>query len=117
MIARYYEYNHMDPMIETFVSGMNELKFRYYASELLAGLLHSAESKPEGSIRKAIAILKLTGIPVQNHFLCVYRSDAAGIRRDWKLSELACSLIIISYETPNAEIEEYRHALMDYLGV
>jgi hypothetical protein len=117
MIARYYEYNHMDPMIESFVAGMNELNYRYYASELLGGLLHSADFKPEASIRKAIAILKLTGIPVQNHFLCVYRSDATGIRRDWKLSELACSLIIISYETPNAEIEEYRQALMDYLGI
>jgi hypothetical protein len=117
MIARYYEYNHMDPIIETFVSGMNELKYRYYASELLRKLLHSADFNAEASIRKAIAILKLTGVPVQNHFQCIYRSDASGIRRDWKMSDLACSLIIIIYDSPNAEIEEYRQALMDYMGV
>ena len=117
MIAKYYEYNHVNPIIEMFISGMNELKYKYYASELLKRLLHSPDFNLDKSVRKAIAILKLTGHPVHEHISCVYRSDSSVVNRDWKLSELACSLIIISYENPNEEIDEYREALLDYLGI
>jgi hypothetical protein len=117
MIAKYYEFNHMDPIIELFVSGMNELNYRYYASELLRRMLHSSDIDLDVSVRKAIAILKLTGLLVQEHISCVYRSDALGINRDWKLSELACSLIIISHDPATDEMEEYRQALMKHLGI
>jgi hypothetical protein len=117
MIAKYYEYNHLDPIIELFVSGMNELNYRYYASELLRRLLHSTDFNLDASVRKTIAILKLTGQPVHEHISCVYRSDSLGINRDWKLSELACSLIIISHDPATDEISEYRQALMKYLGI
>jgi hypothetical protein len=117
MIAKYYEYNHLDPIIELFISGMNELNYRYYASELLRRLLHSTDFNLDASVRKTIAILKLTGQPVHEHISCVYRSDALGINRDWKLSELACSLIIISHDPATDEIREYRQALMKYLGI
>ena len=117
MLARYYEYNHTDPMIEMFISGMNELKYRYYASELLRRMVHSADIDLDASVRRAIAVLKLTGLPVQEHISCVYRSDRSGVNRDWRLSELACSIIIISYESSSDEIEEYRQALLRYLGI
>lgn len=117
MIPKYYEYDHLHPVIELFISRMNDLNYRYYASELLCSLLHSADFDLDISIRKAITILRLTGIPVHEHFSRVYRSGSSGIKYDWKLSELACSLIIMSYESPNAEIEEFQRALMDYLGV
>lgn len=117
MIARYYEYNHTDPMIDMLVSGINELNFRFYASELLRRMLHSNDINLDKSVRRAIAILKLTGLPVQEHISCIYRSDATGINRDWRLSELACSLIIISHEAGSDELEECRMALLKYLGV
>ena len=71
----------------------------------------------EASVRKAIAILRLTGIPVQEHFSCIYRSADCGMRRDWKMSELACSLVVISAEPINHEVEEMQLALIDYLGI
>ena len=117
MIAKYYEYNEINPMIGMFISRMNELNYRYYASELLYRMLHSDKFDLDSSIRKAIAILRLTGIPVQDHFSCVYRSDASGIKRDWKLSELACSLVLISYESTNSEIDEFQRTLLGYLGL
>lgn len=117
MIARYYEYNHTDPMIEMFISGINEMNYRYYASELLRRMIHSADINIDQSVRKAIAILKLTGLPVQEHISCVYRSDNSGVNRDWRLSELACSLIIISHESASDAIEKYRLALLKYLGI
>lgn len=117
MLAKYYEYNHTDPIIELFLSRMDELNYRYYASELLNRLMHSEDFDFSASIRKAIAILRLTGIPVQQHFSCIYRSARRGMQRDWKLSELACSLVIISAEPENQEIEEVQQALMSYLGI
>ena len=117
MLAKYYEYNYTNPIIELFLDRMNDLNYRYYASELLNRLLQSDEFNFDESIRKAIAILRLTGIPVQQHFSCVYRSTLQGVRRDWKMSELGCSLVIISAEHENQEIEEAQQALMGYLGI
>jgi hypothetical protein len=117
MLARYYEYNYTDPMIELFLSRMNDLNYRYYASELLNRLMQSDDFDLNESIRKAIAILRLTGVPVQQHFSCIYRSASKGTQRDWKLSELACSLIILSSETTSSEMEEMQHSLMNYLGI
>jgi len=117
MLAKYYEYNYTDPIIELFLDRMNDLNYRYYASELLDRLMHSDDFDFNASIRKAIAILRLTGVPVQQHFSCIYRSAARGMQRDWKLSELACSLVIISAEPENQEIEKIQQALMGYLGI
>ena len=117
MIARYYEYNHPDPMIEMLLSGINALKFRRYASELLTQMLQTSDFNIDGSVRRAIAILKLTGLPVQEHITCIYRSDRSGIKRDWRLSDLACSLVILSQDSPTDELEECRLALLKYLGV
>lgn len=117
MLAKYYEYNYTDPVIELFLSRMNDLNYRYYASELLNRLMHSHDFNFNASVRKAIAILRLTGIPVQQHFSCVYRSAAQGMQRDWKMSELGCSLVIISAEKQNQEIENIQQALMSYLGI
>ena len=117
MLARYYEYNNIDPMIEAFLSRVNDLNYRYYASELLNQLMQSDDFNFEASVRKAIAILRLTGVPVQKHFSCVYRSADQGTRRDWKMSELACNLIIMSSEPTSSEIREMQFALMNYLGI
>lgn len=117
MLARYYEYNCTDPVIESFFSRINDLSYRYYASELLNRLMQSDDFNFEASVRKAIAILRLTGVPVQEHFSCIYRSADRGMRRDWKMSELASSLVIISAEPANNEIEEMQQALIDYLGI
>lgn len=117
MIVSYYEYNRLTPEMEFFIDRMNDLNYRYYASDLLQKLIHSTDFDLDSSIRKTIAILKLTGNSVQNHISRVYRSEFPGVRCDWKLSELACSLIILSYESSNKDIEEAQHALLDYLGL
>ncbi len=118
LTPKYYEYDRLHPVIELFLSRMNELNYRYYASELLRSISGTAESDLYASMRRAIAILRLTGVPVQNHFLRVYRcAGPSKVRQDWKLSELACSLIILSYESPDTEIEKFRQAIIHYLGV
>ena len=117
MLARYYEYNYTDPLIEAFLSRMNDLNYRYYASELLDQLAQIDEFNFEKAVRRAIAILRLTGVPVQRHFSCIYRSAPHETRRDWKISELGCSLVIMSSEPASKEIREMQFALMNYLGL
>jgi hypothetical protein len=115
MIVEYYTYHRLNPVIESFIERMNELKYRYYASDLLNRLIQSGNF--DFHIRRAIAILKLTGTPVQNHITCIYRSDAGGIKRDWKVSELACNLMIISLTSDDEEIQNLQRALLDYLEI
>ncbi|MGC9472127.1 MAG: hypothetical protein ACP5D1_11340 [Bacteroidales bacterium] len=117
MIAEYYRFNQPDPAIEWFISRMNELRYRYYVSELLEELGHTDEKNLQHSIRKTMAVLRLTGIPVQKHFTEIYRYHPTGIRIDWKISVLACSLIIINYESPEEDIMALKQTLLEYLGV
>jgi hypothetical protein len=116
MIANYYQYNRIDPVLEAFINRVNELNYRYYASELLNRIIKSSDFNLDLAIRKAIAICKITGLPSQEHFTCIYRSDSFGLQKDWKLSELACSIIIISYESSSDKINEIQNALLDYYG-
>ncbi|MBN3034411.1 MAG: hypothetical protein JW861_02430, partial [Bacteroidales bacterium] len=116
IIAEYHEYNRSNRVIELFLSSMNERNYKYYASDILRGVIHSPGFDLDASIRKTIAILRLTGLPVQDHFSCIYRSGSLGISRDWRLSELACGLMIISHDSPDRELAEIRYALLNYLG-
>ena len=116
MIVRYYPYEETIPVIEDFMQSVFERRHRYYASELLRKLVHKRDFQIEPAIRKAITICKLTGIPVQDHFRAVYRCDASGLSRDWKLSELACSLIIVSYDPVDEEVKRIRESFIRSLG-
>lgn len=117
MLVKYYQYQHPGPALELFISRMNEMLYDHYASELLNRLLRTPEFDMEDSVRKTIAIFRLTGIPVQEHIRGIYRSDINGIRKDWRLSELACSLIILSSDADGDFVNKTREDLLDILGL
>jgi hypothetical protein len=117
MLAKYYQYNHLSPALKQFMSRMNELIYSRYASDLLNNLLRSPEFDMDNSVKKTIAVFRITGIPVQEHICCVYRSDSRGIRKDWRLSELACSLIILTSDSTSNKIREVQNELLDFYGL
>ncbi len=117
MIARYSQYNQLSPAIEVFLSRMNDLRYRYYASDLLQSYLHAQNSNIESSIRRAIAIMRLTGLPANQHFKRIYRSDIQGLSGDWRLSELACGLIILSFDETNDDAWQIQQSFLSYLGL
>ena len=117
MLVKYYQYQHPEPLLELFISRMNEMMYSRYASELLNHLLRASDFDMENSVRKAIAVFRLTGIPVQEHIRGIYRSDFNGIRKDWRLSELACSLIILSSESMDARGNKTKDDLLEFLGL
>jgi hypothetical protein len=59
----------------------------------------------------------LTGIPAQDHIRRIYRSDIRGITGDWKLSELACGLVILSFDESNEDAHRVREVFLRYLGL
>jgi len=117
MITRYYQYQELSPALEDFIDKVNTLRYRYYASELMERLLASPDFDLELEVRKALAICKLAEIPVQKHFRCVYRYGRSGLTRDWKLSELASSIIIVSHDSPDKEIRELQQVFIRRLGL
>ena len=117
MIVKYVQYNHLDPVFELFVRRMNEMMYRNYASELLNNLLQSSDFDIENSVKRTIAVFRLTGIPIREHITAIYRSDFNGIRKDWKLSELACSLVILTSDPADRRVKSFQDELLDYLGL
>jgi len=117
MLVKYYQFQHPEPLFELFISRMNEMMYGRYASELLNHLLCASDFDMENSVRKAIAVFRLTGIPVQEHIRGIYRSDFNGIRKDWCLSELACSLIILCSDAKGDMINTTKEDLLDVLGL
>jgi predicted metallo-beta-lactamase superfamily hydrolase len=117
MLVRYYHYNHLEPAIEQFMSSMNENMHINYASKLLDSLIKSPEFDMEDSVKKAIAVFRLTGIPVHEHISGIYCSDGIRIRKNWRLSELACSVVILTSDVTNNEARVIKDRLINYLGL
>ncbi len=116
-ITYYYQYGQPDPGIRDFINRVNDMRYTYYASELLKKLVQSPDFDFEQAVRKAIVICKMAGLPVQEHFTAVYRSEHDGIARDWKLSELACGFILVSFHPASDEGEEIQQAFIRYNGL
>ncbi len=117
MLVKYYQYNHPEPALDLFIGRMKEMMYSRYASELLNGLIQSQGFDMEDSVRKAIAVFRLTGIPVQEHIHSIYRSDFNGVRKDWMLSELACSLIILTSVDSDFDVRNTKDELLSFLGL
>ncbi len=117
MLAKYHQYNLLNPALEQFMSRMNERIYSRYASDLLDHLLRSAEFDMDNSVKKTIAVFRMTGIPVHEHICSIYRSYSQGIRKDWRLSELACSLIILTSDSTSSKIREVQNELLDFYGL
>jgi hypothetical protein len=117
MIAIYSQLNQVNPAFEYFLNSLNDSRCRYYASDLLESYLHASNTNLEGPIRRAIAIMRLTGIPAQDHIRRIYRSDMEGITGDWRLSELACGLVILSFDESNPDAYQIQQSFLRYLGL
>ncbi len=69
MLVRYYQYHNPEPALDLLVNRTNEIKYSNYASELLNSLLRTPDFDMEDSVRKTIAVLRMTGIPGTGTYL------------------------------------------------
>jgi hypothetical protein len=75
---------------------MTDIQLRYYASELTSECPMDSHQQYGEYLKKAMAICQLSHLPVSEHFKPVCRERNRTVIKDWKLSELACSIILIN---------------------
>ncbi|MFC1585298.1 hypothetical protein ACFL5V_07110 [Fibrobacterota bacterium] len=69
---------------------------RYYADELMGSLDYSNRAMFQSVIKKAQCACSVMKIPLRHHFLPVYFSSSQGVYINFRLSGLACRLIVMN---------------------
>jgi hypothetical protein len=96
MLIEYYKSQLLSLEIEYFANCCSEIELKFYASNILPRFGISEQTDFELVITKAAALCQITNIPVSKHFKVIYRENNKHLIKDWKLSKLACSIILIS---------------------
>jgi hypothetical protein len=96
MIIEYYKNQLLSSEMEYFANCISELELKFYASDILARIGIVEQADFEMAINKAAALCRLTNVPVSKHFKVIYKENNKLIIKDWKLSQLACRIILIS---------------------
>lgn len=79
-----------------------ESKLNYFASEIMQTLAIDDADEIAISINRAFEACSILHIPFQQNFKRVYCYDGQNLLMDWKISSLACYLIVINCN-PNRE--------------
>jgi len=114
MVVQYDQYEHISPFIGEFREALKNRECRFYASDLMALLGKSFEKDFEFTLRKAITVCKMAHIPARDHFKLLFRSLSNVIVKDWKLSALACSLLIMESDSSDKKVVELQQELIGY---
>jgi hypothetical protein len=73
-----------------------EAKLKFYASEIMKSLDIEDADDIASSLNRAFKACDSLQIPLNRNFERVYCYDGKGLTLDWKISALACYLIIIN---------------------
>ena len=69
--------------------------------DVLTGVGIDDEREMDRALLRTIQVCRSLDIPLDRNFLMVYRNDGRDLLRDWKLSNLACSLLLLNANTAN----------------
>ena len=81
-----------------------ERKMSYFVSEVMESLNINDASEINNSMNRAFQACYTLNIPFDFNFKKVYRFDGENLISDWKISELACYLIIINSTPSNQNV-------------
>jgi len=84
----------------------------FYGSDLASALGYETDLTFDEVIHTAIHACAALHIPVRYHFLPLYRQGDDGLYADWKLSRLACMLIIMHADLSHPEVTEAQLQLL-----
>jgi hypothetical protein len=96
MLIEYYKSQTLSSEMECFANYIIELELKFYASNVLPRIGIIEQTDFEVAINKAVTLCRLTNVPVSKHFKVIYIENNKSITKDWKLSQLACRIILIS---------------------
>jgi DNA-damage-inducible protein D len=81
-----------------------ESKLNYFASDIMETLNIEDKEEIDLSLERALQVCSALNIPVHFNFKKVYRFDGENLISDWKISSLACYLLIINCSTVNEHV-------------
>ncbi len=98
-------YNPYEPAFNQWRRRARQLNnIRYYASDMMEYLGIKEEQEINSVVERALKACAAMDIPIEENFMCVYRSGGTGLIPDWKLSSLACYLVTINGDPANPKI-------------
>jgi hypothetical protein len=97
-----------DPMSNA-ISSMHRYRFdapvlRYYASDIMQQLGCDTPGEISGALNRAMKACAVIGISIEDNFKPVNRYDGERLMADWKLSSLACYLLVVNGDPCNPAV-------------
>lgn len=92
-------------VFDDFEEALHNQQLHFRASELVDLGFESYEEVVQ-SIARAIHVCNNCGVPVNKHFKMIYVADETDhtVRRDWRLSKLAYSLVMLNGAPDNPAV-------------
>lgn len=89
-------------VLDDFEEAFNNRELHFMASTL-EGVGFEPMEEITYAIERAMRICRNCGVPLRKHFKTIYIADDAHhmVRRDWRLSKLAYSLVMLNGPTDN----------------
>lgn len=89
--------------VENFNS-LGDLRLTYYASDIMEKLGCDDEADMASAVDRAFQICQSLSLPIQSNFKRIYRYDGNRLAIDWKISPLACYLLMINGNPCNPNV-------------
>lgn len=99
-------YDPLENYLNEFIRQNTVAHLRYYASEVIESLGLYEEEELRTAVNRALNICSTLHIPINSNFRTIYRYNGNNLITDWKISELACYLIIINANPSNTKVAE-----------
>ena len=97
-------FNYLEHWPVSFEREKKEAKLIYYAGDLMESLMMDDRNELQFAINRAFRVCAALGISVQENFKSVIRFDGENLHEDWKISSLACYLIIVNANPINPNV-------------
>ena len=98
-------YDYLDEVL--FVKSMrpaHQAKLKYYASEVMEKLGYADKEDYTTTLNRTFQICNSLGIPIKQNFRQVYRTNGNKTSVDYKISSIACYLLVINGDPFNPNV-------------
>lgn len=95
-------YDYLDVLMQEHKKQQFEnFKLKYFVSDIMSDLNINDANEIEFSLNRAFAACSILNISKHLNFKKIYRFDGENLHIDWKISSLACYLIIVNCNPSN----------------
>jgi hypothetical protein len=91
-------------MIGEFFSPLGDMDLLYYASDIMDKLGCEKDEEIDEAIQRVVQVCQSLNIPLKRNFRRIYRYDGFKMITDWKISPLACYLLMINGNPCNPNV-------------